>query len=401
MKRRRTKGDGTIYLKGRFWWIAYQHPDGTRRSESTGTERRQVAERLLRKRLGAAEHNLPVIPRAEQLTFTEAAQAVVDDFVANKKRSEKVVRRRIRLHLMPYFGGRRLVGITSADVTRYVAKRQTDAIVTRKARVMTRADGTTHEIAEQRKPVSPAEINRELQVLKRIFSLAIESGRIASKPSIKMLREAPPRSGFFEPEQIECVIEHLSDELRPVIVFAYLTGWRIASEILPLEWRQVDFAAREIRLDAGTTKNGAGRVFPFTEGDPLAQVLRAQQAVHRERARAGHLSPRVFVRMVAEGRGGDKKPRPIVSLNKAWKAACRAAGLPGRIPHDLRRTAVRNLVRAGVSEHSAMELTGHKTRSVFDRYDIVSGTDLREAAGKLHSAQRTPQLQATASGEMR
>ena len=87
--------------------------------------------------------------------------------------------------------------------------------------------------------------------------------------------------------------------------------------------------------------------------------------------------------MVAEGRGGDKKPQPILSLTKAWKTACLAAGCPGRIPHDLRRTAVRNLVRAGISERVAMTLTGHKTPSVFQRYNIVSDGDLRDAARKL------------------
>lgn len=76
----------------------------------------------------------------------------------------------------------------------------------------------------------------------------------------------------------------------------------------------------------------------------------------------------------------------ITAFNKAWKVACRAAGCPGRIPHDLRRTAIRNFVRSGTSENVAMKLSGHKTRSVFDRYDMVSGDDLREAARNLNVA---------------
>lgn len=383
-KHRRTKGDGSVYQQGRFWWIAYQHPDGTRRKESTRSERRPVALRLLRTRIGAGANNLPVIARAEQLTFHDAAQAVIDDFVANKKRSEAVVRRRIRLHLLPYFGGRRLIGITSADVTAYIAKRQTDTIVTRKAYV----DDAKQLVPAVTKPVSAAEINRELQILKRIFSLAIKSGRIAGKPAFEMLREAPARAGFFEPEQYRSVLAHLPAEVQPVITFAYITGWRMAAEILPLEWRQVDFGAGEVRLDAGTTKNREGRVFPFTAA--LRTMLKAQHAEHLRLKKAGQIEPWVFFRMVAEGRGGEKKPQPIVSLNKAWKAACRAAGCPGRIPHDMRRSAVRNLVRAGISERVAMQMTGHKTRSVFERYNITSPGDLRDAARLLDSvAQRT------------
>jgi integrase len=383
-KRRRTKGDGSVYRQGRFWWIAYQHPDGTRRKESTRSERRPVALRLLRTRIGAGANNLPVIARAEQLTFHDAAQAVIDDFVANKKRSEAVVRRRIRLHLLPAFGGRRLIGITSADVTAYIAKRQTDTIVTRKARTVAAADGTVQTIPEERKPVSAAEINRELQILKRIFSLAIESGRIAGKPAFKMLREAPARAGFFEPAHYEGVLAHLPAEIQPVITFAYITGWRMAAEILPLEWRQVDFDAGEVRLDAGTTKNREGRVFPFTA--ELRKMLKAQHAEHLRLKKAGQIEPWVFFRMVAKGRGGTQEPKPIHSLNKAWQAACRAAGCPGRIPHDLRRTAVRNLVRASISERVAMQMTGHKTRSVFERYNITSPTDLRDAARLLDVA---------------
>ena len=383
-KSRRSKGSGYLRLRGRVWWIYYKHPDGTRRAEPTGSDRKGVAEQLLRKRIGAGANNLPVIARAEQLTFHDAAKAVVDDFEANRKASLAVVKRRINKHLAAFFGTRRMVSITATDVTAYITKRQSDSIVTRKARPETLADGTAHTTTEQRKPVSPATINRELQVLKRMFSLAIESGRIAMRPRIKMLREAPARAGFFEREQYESVLRHLPVELQAVIVFTYITGWRMASEVLPLEWRQVDFEAGEVRLDPGTTKNREGRVFPFTT--ELRAVLLAQLDLHKELKKLGHISPLVFWRMIADGRGGEKKPQRIVSLNKSWKAACRSAGCPGRIPHDMRRSAVRNLVRAGISERVAMMMTGHKTRSVFERYNITSHGDLRDAARLLDAA---------------
>jgi integrase len=385
-KPKRTKGDGTLYQRGRIWWISYKHPDGTRRSESTHTDRRVVAERLLRKRIGARENNLAVIAGAEQLTFHKAAQAVIDNFAANNRESQGVVERRINKHLREYFGNRRMLGITMADVTAYVAKRQKDVINVRQAHMVTLEDGTRQQVPAVTKPTSNATINRELQVLKRMFSLAIKGGLIATKPCIEMLRESEPRRGFFEREQYESVVAHLPAEIGAVITFAYLTGWRVADEILPLEWRQVDFDAGEVRLDPGTTKNGHGRVFPFDEGDDLHTVLSAQHAEHERLKKAGQISPLVFFRLVDHR--GKPEPKQITSFTKVWRNACRAAGCPGRIPHDLRRTAVRNLVRTGVSESTAMKLTGHITASVFKRYEIVSDSDLRDAAKKLQAGRK-------------
>ena len=181
------------------------------------------------------------------------------------------------------------------------------------------------------------------------------------------------RTGFFEHEQFTAIHRHLPSYLKPVAAVAYITGWRTISELLPLEWRQVDFSgAGTLRLDPGTTKNGDGRVFPLTQ--ELRAVLLEQKAKTEElQKKLGVLIPVVFH---IDG-------KPFKSYRKAWKTACRKACLPGRIPHDFRRTAVRNLVRAGVSEVVAMKMTGHKTRSVFDRYDIVSQGDLNDAARKL------------------
>jgi integrase len=94
--------------------------------------------------------------------------------------------------------------------------------------------------------------------------------------------------------------------------------------------------------------------------------------------------PWVFWRMVGK-RGGRaaKKPKRITTFGKSWRNACRLAGCPGRIPHDLRRTAVRNYIRAGVPQAVAMAYTGHETDSVFRRYNIVSEGDLADAAQRM------------------
>jgi integrase len=134
-------------------------------------------------------------------------------------------------------------------------------------------------------------------------------------------------------------------------------------------------------LEPGTTKNKDGRTFPFTTA--LRTLLERQRDERDRLKKQGQVVPWVFFRMVAKARGGKKFPTPITSITKGFKAACRRAGHPGIIPHDLRRSAVRNLVRAGVPQTIAMKLTGHRTDSVFRRYDIVSPDDLRVAVERL------------------
>jgi integrase len=157
----------------------------------------------------------------------------------------------------------------------------------------------------------------------------------------------------------------------------------VPSEVLTLQWRQVDFKAGIVRLEPDSTKNDEGRTFPFGAHQELSQCLEAQ----RKKAPKGKIAPWVFHRAgepFLDEDGAASKP-----FRDAWKKACKAAGCPGRIPHDFRRTAVRNLVRAGNPEKVAMMLTGHKTRSVFDRYDIVNESDLRRAVGRLQGTGET------------
>jgi integrase len=374
--------DGTVRTCAR-WTIRYFR-NGRAHQEPTKFTRKTQAENLLKQREGDIAKGVPIAAAAMRTTFDEAAADVVNDYKANGKRSLSVLERRLKLHLTPFFGGRKLADISTTDVRTYITERQAARTVTRSAYVVKRKDGTEITISASTREIagiSNAEINRELQILKRCYSLAIKAHKAYTRPDIPMLREAAPRAGFFDRRQVDTLCSHLAPALADVVRFAFITGWRLHSEVLPLEWRNVDLKAGTVRLEAGTTKTGEARTFPITVD--LRDVLERRQRAHDEAKQAGHVAPWVFFRLVAKGRRGKKFPKPITSFTKAWTVACTAACCPGRIPHDLRRSAVRTFVRAGLSEHVAMKLAGHRTPSVFRRYDIVSDDDLREAARTL------------------
>ena len=232
--------------------------------ESTGTKNEVVARRMLRALEGDVERGIPIDPKVGRVTFDEAAEDMLNDYKANRKRTYIDAKRRIDKHLAPFFGNKRLSSLTASDIRAYIAKRLADTYLAHPARKVKRRNGTWQELPEVRRPVSVGEINRELTVLKRMFSLAIEAGKLHHKPHFAMLREDNVRVGFFEHEQYEAVLAHLPEGMRPVVTFAYVTGWRINSEVLPIQWRQVDLRVGEVRLDPGTTKNREGRVFYLT-----------------------------------------------------------------------------------------------------------------------------------------
>jgi integrase len=286
-----------------------------------------------------------------RLTFRTAVRDLLDDYCLNHRRSLPDVQRHIRLHLAPFFGRRRLAAITTVDLRRYVLSRQ-------------------------REGARNATINRELSVLKRTFALALAAGALPSSPRIALLRENNVRRGFFEADEFDAVRRRLPRDLADFVSFLYTTGWRWRSEAASLRWENVSFAAGEVRLDPGTTKTGEGRVFPFT--NDLRALLERRRELTRDRERElGRTIPHVFTRP-----NGDR----LGSFNKAWATACRGAGIPWRVLHDFRRTAVRNLVRAGVPERVAMQLVGWKSRQMLDRYYIVSTGDLVDAVRKLDAS---------------
>jgi integrase len=371
---------GELKQRGQIWWIRY-YKNGRRHEESSGSTKESEAKSLLRLREGDIERGVAITPKVGRIRFDEAAKDVLNDYRTNRKRSLDDVERRIEMHLKPFFGNRRMASITTADIREYINARQKETTVVRKAFTFTARDGTPRHVPEQRRTiagVSNAEINRELTALKRMFNLAIQAGKLIQKPHIPFLKEHNVRVGFFERDQFVAVVQRLPKAVRPPATFAYLTGWRIDSEVLSLEWRQVDFNAGEVRLDPGRTKNGEGRTFPMTR--ELRQLLEAQRAITDDLQRRHN----VVCRHVFHRDG-----RPIRSFRVAFRTACVRAGCPGRVLHDLRRTAVRNLVRAGIPERVAMQMTGHKTRSVFERYNIVSAGDLRDAGRRLDIAAGT------------
>jgi integrase len=288
------------------------------------------------------------VPDADQTRFDALVTLLLDEYRANGRKSLDRVKAAVD-HLTGFFTGWRAQAISTDRVLAYVRHRQ-------------------------QQQAANATINRELAALKRMFRLGERAGRIVRRPFIDLLQEHNARTGFFERDECDAVLARLPDDLQAVFTVAYLTGWRVKSELLTRHWAHVDFQSGWLRLEPGETKNAEGRQFPLTPA--LRVVLERQRARTRAVEKAtGTIIPWLFHR----------SGRPIKSFRRAWVTACTAAGLSGRLPHDFRRTAVRNLERAGVPRSTAMKMVGHKTESIYRRYAIVDEAMLKEGAAKLHT----------------
>jgi integrase len=339
-------GTGSVYQRGKVWWLYYGHR-GERYRESSGSRKKTVAQALLRQRMAEIAGGAFIGPQEREVTIENLRDLHMTDLRANGKRTRwaKTAWKRV----LSFFAGDRALDVTTQRLKLYLIHRQEEGA----------ANST---------------IRKELAVIRRAFNLAVKEETIlTSAPAVPSVTVNNTRRGFFEAADLEAVVEQLPAPLRPVVRFAALTGWR-KGEVLPLQWRQVDFEAGEIRLEPGTTKNKRGRTFPFRALPPLADLLERQRehtrALEREQ---GKIIPHVF------HRSGQR----IESMRGAWNAACKRAGLEGLLFHDLRRTAVRNLERAGVPRSTAMKLTGHETESVYTRYAITDRTMLEEGVEKL------------------
>lgn len=339
---------GSIYKRGKVWWIAYvrngQQFCETARNKATGAKGTHAdAVRLLQLREGDVAKGLPVSPEIGRMLFSDALQDVLRDQRANERRAVDSTERRIDLHLLPYFGSRRIAEVTTTHVRAYVEHRREEGAVA-------------------------ATINRELSVIRRAFRLAHRAGNILAIPHLEFLDESRNvRQGFLEPDDFRKVQAALAPVYADVVAFAYTTGWRVPSEVLPLTWPQVDLRRRLLRVEPGTTKAGEGRQFPITSA--LAKLLKRRQ--------------REAVKDCALVFHEDGQPIHRRRFHKHWTAACAAAGLNGRIPHDMRRSAVRNLERLAVPRKVAMQMVGHRTESIYRRYHIVAESDIHAAGAKL------------------
>jgi integrase len=349
----KARGMGRIYRRGRIWWVQYSHR-GRLHRESSGSDRQSEATKLLRRRQGEMGTGRLVGPDVERTTFADLKAMLLTDYEVNRRKS--MARARASLaHLEAFFGECRALDITADRVTAYIKHRQ-----------------------ESARPAMPATIRNELAALRRMFTLGLQAGKAAARPHIPTISVRNTRTGFFSDEEFRAVLALLPDHLKPVAEFAYFTGWR-KGEILSLQWSQVDLVAGTVRLEPGTTKNDEGRTFPFSVHPELSGLLRrrrtATEVVERQ---MGDPVPWVFHRF----------GRPVRDLRKAWNRACEAAGAPGRLFHDLRRTAVRHLEEAGVPRSVAMKLSGHKTEAIYRRYAIASELDMRQGVKRLAALRR-------------
>ena len=348
---------GSLYRRPgtAMWWLKLYDANGKPVRLSAETPVLDEAKRVLAIKMGALAKDEPVELKPARVLVDDLLDDLMNDYRVNGQVVSAIAPGVARLRAA--FGARRAREVTTAALRAYIVQHQ---------RSVRHPDG-----------LSNGTLNRDLSALRRAYSLAMEGTppKVTHKPFFPMLKEAPPRKGFFERDQFEAVRRHLPAALQPIATFEYLTGWRNVSEAYLLTWAHVSFAEGIVSLDPGMAKNDEPRQFPLTV--ELRALLEAQRAATEAfQRRTGRIIPWVFHR----------HGRPVKDMRRAWKTACDAAGLPGRYQHDFRRTAVRNLVRAGIPERVAMQLTGHKTRAVFDRYNIVSEGDLRAAAAKLDQA---------------
>ena len=359
---------GMIYKRGKTYWIKY-YRSGKPYRESTRSKKEADAKRLLKRREGEiSQGKLPGI-YFDRVRFDELAEDFLRDYRINGKKSLRRAQESVD-HLKRAFEGARVPDITTPRIQAYIEQRllwacnQCGKPFAGNIEDPACPHCDSEDVA---KGAANGTINRELAALKRMLNLGAQQtpSRVDRVPHIPMLKENNTRKGFFEQDQFEAVRDALPEYLKGFATVAYHTGWRLG-EIAGLTWAQVDREIGTIRLEAGTTKNDEARIVYMTD--------EVREVIERRWAERDNLLPYVFL----NSNGTDKVKR----FDKAWKRACKDSAIGPRWFHDFRRTAVRDMDRAGVSQVVGMKISGHKTDSVYRRYNIVSDSDLRLAAQK-------------------
>jgi integrase len=333
---------GIIYKKKGspfLYYAFYQGKKQIHRSSRSTSER--VARQLLRIAEGdIARGRLPSV-NFDRVLFDDLCESFLTDYRINRRRSLVKAERSVK-YLKEYFGGMKANHITTDMAQKYIEKRQKEGM-------------------------SNASINRELAALKRMFRLATQCTppKVSAIPYVPSLKENNIRKGFYEGEDFRRLLAVLPEYLRPVALFGYETGWR-KEEILKLKWDRIDLVLGCVRLEPGESKGGEGRTVYLS--DELKNELIKLWVSHQPEYVFHH------------------NGKPIRNFRKSWKKATDKAGLKGKLFHDFRRTATRNMVRQGTPERVIMEIAGWKTRSVFDRYNIVSEKDLKDAANRINNS---------------
>lgn len=340
MAEKRKHGTGGLYKRGRVWWIKY-YADRYPVFESTKSRDRRRAEEILKQRLAAAELRQLPDPVAKSLTVKELLDTLLSDYQLRGRASTRQLESRMKLHLLPLLGPLKALEFGHRQVDAYVRHRR-------------------HQNA------SDAAINRELEHVRAAFKLAVDNEDLTKAPKIRMLAEDNVRTGFIEHKEYAGLKHALPEYLVPIFVVAYHVGCRVG-ELMKLKWDQVDFAAAQIWLERGQTKSKIARVLPIY-GDMRDVLMQAFEKTNAQFPKCD----------LVFHRDGEK----IVDFRKAWAKACATAAVPWLRFHDLRRSAVRNMDRAGIPRATIRRIIGHETDAMFDRYRIVDQKDIHEAGQK-------------------
>jgi integrase len=343
-KPRGKRGQGSIYLpkNSRFYWLKFS-VNGRVIQESAETESRKQALDTLKTRILKYATGQGIDSR--QTTVKDVSEGMLKTWRMLEKNPVSIAwAERCWDHVLDFFGNVKADKVSSAHVREYAEKRRSEE-------------------------ASNATINRELAVMSSGYSIAYSETprRVSQKFSFSRLPEPRGRQGFVEQKTYLALASACTEPfMRCMLALAYSFGFR-RGELLALQVSDVDLLSGTIRLR--TSKNGEPRQINLTQE---TQKLLAPCITNKNAGDA------VFTR------GSE----PVKYFSVSWEKITASAGCPGLLFHDLRRCAVRNMVRAGIPEVVCMKISGHKTRAVFDRYNIVSGKDLADAAEKLELSQR-------------